>query len=150
MSDKPWHDESVLRDMYVERRLSTTEIADELGCDHSTILYWLDKHSIETRSKSDGRKRRALKEPASHQFYDTGSGMTYERWMTKVDGEMKSMLVHRLLAIAEFGTGAVKDKHVHHKNGISWDNRPDNIEVLTQREHNEKHNSAQRMLEARE
>jgi hypothetical protein len=37
--------------------------------------------------------------------------------------------VHRLV------TGAPKGMEVHHRNGIKWDNRNDNLQVLTAREH---------------
>jgi hypothetical protein len=44
-------------------------------------------------------------------------------------------MMHRLLAVAEFGLDAIKGKHVHHVNGLRWDNRLDNLEVLTPQEH---------------
>jgi hypothetical protein len=47
--------------------------------------------------------------------------------------------VHRLLAIAEYGTDPVAGNHVHHKNGIKWDNRPTNIEPVNHSEHARKH-----------
>jgi len=34
----------------------------------------------------------------------------------------------------------VKDKHVHHKNGIPWDNRPENLEAMSRQEHRTIHN----------
>lgn len=49
------------------------------------------------------------------------------------------MYVHRLLAIAKYGPDIVKDKHVHHKNGIRWDNRPENIGLLDPSEHSKLH-----------
>jgi len=57
-----------------------------------------------------------------------------------VNWEGASFPVHRLLAVAEFGTEAVKDQHVHHKNEIPWDNRPENLELLTPAEHASHHN----------
>jgi hypothetical protein len=47
--------------------------------------------------------------------------------------------VHRLLAIAEHGTDAVAGQHVHHKNGIPFDNRPENLELLSPSEHSKRH-----------
>jgi len=60
----------------------------------------------------------------------------YERWRHHYKGERDApVYVHRLLAVSEYGFDAVKNKEVHHKNGIKWDNRPENIELLTVEEH---------------
>lgn len=60
----------------------------------------------------------------------------YEEWRS---GAIDRVLVHRLLAVAEWGFDAVVGKHVHHKNHIRWDNRPENIEPLDPSEHIRKH-----------
>lgn len=72
----------------------------------------------------------------------------YDSWQVW-DSERQSndtVLVHRLLAVSENGIDAVKDKHVHHKNGVPWDNRPKNIEVLSEAEHKSKHSKDGRLL----
>lgn len=60
----------------------------------------------------------------------------YEAWT--VDG--RYCAVHTLLAISEgacpyalFASG--RAYHVHHKSEVTWDNRPDNLEVLSRAEH---------------
>ena len=64
----------------------------------------------------------------------------YERWQDKCKASLDAIVrVHRLAAVAWFGFDAVADKHVHHKNGLSWDNREDNLELLTPTEHAETH-----------
>lgn len=53
MSSEPrYRDEEWLREQYVEEWRSTTDIADECGCDSSTVLKWLNRHSIETRAQA--------------------------------------------------------------------------------------------------
>jgi len=63
----------------------------------------------------------------------------YPYWQDANSGEKESVYIHRLLAVAEYGYDKVSGSEVHHKNGIRWDNRPDNIEPLTPKEHREKH-----------
>ena len=47
--DTPWRDESVLRELYVERGLSIRESARELECDPSVVNDWLGRHGIDKR-----------------------------------------------------------------------------------------------------
>lgn len=54
----------------------------------------------------------------------------YERWRLWDAGKDAYFYVHRLTAIAEYGIDAVKGMHVHHRNRIPWDNRPENLELL--------------------
>jgi len=56
--------------------------------------------------------------------------------------------VHRLAAVAWFGFDAVKNKHVHHKNGIPWDNRECNLEPISPEEHNTIHHKGKDINDA--
>jgi endogenous inhibitor of DNA gyrase (YacG/DUF329 family) len=42
---------------------------------------------------------------------------------------------HRVIAEKLIGRRLNDDEVVHHKNGIRWDNNPDNLEVMDKREH---------------
>lgn len=42
---------------------------------------------------------------------------------------------HRILVEQRLGRLLQKDEHVHHRNGIRWDNRDDNLQVLSPSEH---------------
>jgi len=57
--------------------------------------------------------------------------------------ETKTHSAKYILAVSEHGYDAVAGKRIHHKNGIPWDNRPENIEPLTRTEHQGKHKKAQ-------
>jgi len=63
----------------------------------------------------------------------------YETWRHMIDGERHMARVHRLIAVAEHGVGAVSGNVVHHKNGVPWDNRPENLEVMDERTHLQEH-----------
>ncbi|OLZ42084.1 hypothetical protein A6E15_14390 [Natrinema saccharevitans] len=64
-----------------------------------------------------------------------GDSNGYERWVHTYDGEQSEVPVHRLLAVAEFGTEAVAGKQIHHKKPIPWLNTPANVIALTKRQH---------------
>jgi len=49
---RPWQNRELMYYLYVEKKMSTTQIAKLLGCSHATVWYWLKKHGIELRSRS--------------------------------------------------------------------------------------------------
>ena len=90
--------------------------------------------SIKHMSEKDHpHTKRGRKTPAT--FYTSQHG--YEKWD---DGVGKDQLMsHRLLAIHKYGFDAVCGKVVHHKNGIPWDNRTENIKILERDQHSRLH-----------
>lgn len=64
----------------------------------------------------------------------------YEYWTgSEIIDDKGQVYVHRLVAVAEHGFDDVSNAIVHHKNGVPWDNRPENLEVMTQSEHVRRH-----------
>jgi len=63
----------------------------------------------------------------------------YEMIDRQYDGERVAIPHHRLVAIAWYGFEAVVGKDIHHKNEIKWDNREDNLEPLTKKDHAKLH-----------
>lgn len=51
----PWRDADLLEELYHERGHSTTEIAERLGCDKSTVWKWMDRYGIERRTREGDR-----------------------------------------------------------------------------------------------
>lgn len=64
----------------------------------------------------------------------------YETIRYNLDGNPVNIKHHRLICVAEYGFGAVRDRHVHHKNGFTWDNRVSNLEILDASDHGRIHN----------
>ncbi|WP_134672642.1 helix-turn-helix domain-containing protein [Halorussus marinus] len=142
-SDQPWQNAAVLTHLYQHNGLTTREIADRLGCNHSTVSRWLNIHGIETRENwkagVEAARRANRSEYARVRTLPSG----YEYWSSKEGSDRTNRLVyvHRLLAVAEHGFDAVADTQVHHRNGIPFDNRPDNIELLDAAEHGQLHSN---------
>lgn len=128
----PWWKRSLMEELYIEKEWSIEKIANEFGTDKRRIFDWLDNHGIETRGKSELRGHDV---PKLHHLVSVDH--PYEAIIC--DGEWFQH--HRLLAIAKYGFDEVCDKHVHHKNNIPWDNRLENIEVLSPSEHVKLHQS---------
>ena len=127
---KPWHDKDTLQQLYQEEKMSLREVGDELGCNSDTIRRWLGNYDIEIRDRLEFMKTG----PCAHYWSDG-----YEVLQNVYDGESYETRVHRLIAVAEYGFEAVSGKVVHHKNGVRWDNRPENLEVMTTEEHSRYH-----------
>lgn len=51
VEDKPWRDESRLRALYVEERLSTREIGERLNCNRKTVEKWIQEFELKTEAK---------------------------------------------------------------------------------------------------
>ena len=131
---KPWKDEEKLRELYHDKGLSQQEVADELGCTAGTISEWMERHDIPIK---DARGRGDLSSsdtPAAFTHKPEGPNQ-YEVWVSN----NTHLYVHRLLAVAEYGFDALDGMHVHHRNGVPWDNRPDNLALLTPSEHRMTH-----------
>jgi len=134
-NSKPWRDKDTLIKEYVKSGRSSYDLADEWGCDSKTVRNWIHKYNIDTRSPGHYQEKPKVNCKTSQQGY--------ERWMvSKQPDRGKSLLVHRLAAVAWFGLDAVVGNHVHHKNGIKWDNRESNLEMLAPDEHIRHHQKA--------
>ena len=137
-------DEQELRQLYVEEGATKEEIADEFDTSAAIV----DRHIryfglADEISDSERRIKRRARDGKVVQFRTWGGAGVgaYEIWEPNPTDcrPASQVLHHRLLAVAEYGFDAVVNKQVHHKNGIPWDNRPENIEPISQRDHIGKH-----------
>lgn len=121
-------DESMLREMYYGKGMNVSEISDSVGAPKTTIRRYMENNGID---------RRQVGKFLNHAHLRNKDG--YLVWATKIQGEQKTVRVHRLVAVAEYGAEYVKGKSVHHKNGVRWDNRPENLEVMSPEDHSKHH-----------
>lgn len=122
--DKP----QILHHLYIEKGMSSKEIGDKYDRHHKTILTRLRKHNIPVAPHGRNRPPKLSQRPDG-----------YEMWVTHDGERIQNLYHHRLLAVAEYGFDEVARKDVHHTNKIPWDNRRENIEVLTKEDHGRLH-----------
>lgn len=130
---KPWKDGELLETLYIDKQLSSTEISGILDCSGNSVLKGLKEHGVEVRDNSTAMTNSYNN--LGHASYYIHKRSSRPVWKSGDD----EVFVYRLLAVAEYGFDAVCDHDVHHINGIRWDTRPDNIEVLTPEEHQARH-----------
>lgn len=137
---KGYKDPEVLRALYWVEDMSLSQIAERFGVHEKTIWNWFEKYDIARHNLEKAPNGRPKKHTVSYGF----STHNYCAWSgtTDVDG-FSTTFVHQLLAVSE---GADPHKvysggeyHVHHKNGITWDNRPENITLMSASEHMSHH-----------
>lgn len=126
-----------LETRYVDQHMTVNEMADEAGVTDATIIRNMDEHGLDRRPSY---VTRVMRDPGAGFIHADHAG-GYETIKHSVDDHTYNYKLHRLLAMAVFGIEEVKGKMIHHKNGIPWDNRPDNLELLNdQSEHATHHN----------
>lgn len=131
-NERPWTNIDKLQEL-ADKRLSQEEMAEILGCSGPTVSRWIDKLDIDYEPRYD----RSGPDKSIHPWFKVNmNGYEVVRsWNRHTGREEASM--HRLLA---YSMGLdIKDKDVHHRNGVEWDNRPENIEALTRKEHRSIH-----------
>ncbi|WP_226041225.1 HNH endonuclease [Natrinema sp. DC36] len=136
MDGKQYQKKSVLQRLYVGCGMSDREIAEKYDVSRTLIGHWRRRHGIEGRSMEEYAALR----PATFETSEQG----YEWWRADTSDDVLRVYVHRLLAVSEHGFDEVTSSDIHHKNGIRWDNRPDNIDVKGVSEHRRHHSEQDR------
>lgn len=116
--------------------LSTREMAEKAGCGQSTISRWMDKLDVDTRDKATAQRERYGPPRPRVQ-----NGYVYFRCQCG-DSDARAG-VHQLVAIANGAdpykvfSGKTGGWSTHHDNRVRWDNRPENVDVLSVEDHGE-------------
>jgi IS30 family transposase len=125
-------DEEWLREKYHGEGMSITDISEELGVSRMPISRALDRHDIEAHPDD----YRSWNLHPSFMIKPDGYYVAYStRRDENGDKKQNRIRIHRLVAVAEYGVDAVAGNVVHHKNGVPWDNRPENLEVMSKEDH---------------
>lgn len=122
--ERRYKDESWLRKQLREEGRTQTEIAAKCGVDPATISRWCSRFN--------------LRKPQTATFRMDSDG--YEQFYCGAGESADTVLVHRLLATLQVDDlDELDGKHVHHESRVPWDNRPENIEVVSPSEHRQRH-----------
>lgn len=128
-----------LAEQYHGKGRSLSDMGDECGVTAATVMKWMDKYDIPRRGYSDHFR----KERVNIRHHERGYVSASVRAPANADNQTDMVWIHQLVAIADgadphkvFSNGGYQ---CHHKNGVKWDNRPGNIDLLDGREHDELH-----------
>jgi DNA-binding transcriptional MerR regulator len=130
------NDAKWLREQYIENKRSMRDIADELGMSTSGIKKCLERAGIDRRTPTEHHRLTPCN-------FITEPTNGYECVSSKCNYVKDQCRVHQLVAIADganpykvFSNGRY---HIHHENGIHWDNRPCNLTLKSASVHTREH-----------
>jgi hypothetical protein len=132
VADERLLDDDWLRGKYHDEGMTITEVSELLEVSRMPVFRALKRHGIERRDKGEWNKK-------IHPGFIVNDGGYVLAYSYAGSNSQDRVVVHRLIAVAEHGIEAVKDMDVHHKNGIPWDNRPGNLQLMTKAEHTQHH-----------
>jgi transposase-like protein len=129
-TDREW-----LAEQYNGEGRTLADIGEECGVTAATVLKWMRKHDIPRRGETDHfRVSRMTKRTLER---------GYVQYKCRTPDGTARVYGHQLAALAAghdpekiFSNG---EYQCHHRNGIRWDNRPENVELLTDTEHADEH-----------
>lgn len=119
-----------LEEQYHGGEKSLSQLADILGCANaSSVSSIMERHGVDRRKSTRDMPPWFGTTAKGHEAIKTNMG-------SRGRGHV---YVHRLVAVAEHGVDAVAGMDVHHKNGVPWDNRPENLELKDHAQHRREH-----------
>lgn len=121
-----WDTAEQLEHMYWGKQMTLSEIAETAGVSITTVHRRMKDRKIPTRGPGPW---------TTHSTFRTSTTGTEE-----ASGSHRSVDIHRLVMVAEYGIDAVINRDVHHHTKIPFDNRPENLQLLSHSEHTTLHN----------
>lgn len=131
-----WISKSELEYLYHDRMFSLRDIGEKFDVDSETVREAMKKNGVDTRDRLEYQK---------HRWLNIKLVNGYPAFQEQSFNNNNTVKVHRLVAVAEWGFDSVANMDVHHKNGVKFDNRPSNLEVLTPSDHMKMHANEREM-----
>jgi len=128
--------QSVLEELYWKQKLSITQIAQKLGLKWSTVKWCMDVYNIPKRTIAQAQKVRYGKDIKT---VGTTLSCGYVKVICKGHPRADKdgyVFEHILVMEKKLGRFLTRSEHIHHINGIRDDNRPENLTLMSQANHN--------------
>lgn len=144
--DKEW-----LLSNYEKKQRTILSMADEIGCAPSSVTRALDRNGIKRRtikevqyltSKKNKKGENAGNWQGGRRLFKKKASKNYRYIYTPEHPNATKdgyVFEHRLVMEEKLGRILDKKELVHHKNGDSLDNRPENLEVVSKSQHVKNH-----------
>ena len=141
-----------VQEMY-DSGMTQKEIADSLGVTQKVIWRFMKNNSIKTRTSAKRNQNGEKNHMWKGGKIKNDAGYIMVRCPDHPRAEANSGYVFEHVLIAEerlgrklifFGVNDPRSEVVHHKNEKKYDNRPENLEVMTFSEHVKLHNEMRR------
>lgn len=126
-----WHDPENLIELYWEKNLTLEGIADKVGVSVTTVHRKMKYHGLPTRGPGPRTKLSTFRTNL-----DGGE---------EASGSHRTISIHRLIMIAEYGLAAVQNRDVHHQTKIPFDNRDESLQLMSHSEHTRLHNMIEKL-----
>lgn len=154
--------------LYIEDKLSITQIATRLNIPRSRVRKYLIENGVQMRTRDEGRRLRkddiALSLRGKHRVFtdehkkrisdarlawgrDNARGfrITKTGYVEITRGPNKGKLQHRVIMEEILGRPLLKTEQVHHINRDRTDNRPCNLKLCTAKQHSLEHEGERRL-----